>query len=117
MSGGKAPTIHGDGLQSRDFTFVGNAVQALMKAAEAPGVSGNVYNVGTGRSISLLDLVAGLNRVLGKSLEPVFGPTRAGDVKFSRADISRTRADLGYDPAVAFEAGLDQTVRWYLRAR
>ena len=115
MRAGRAPAVHGDGSQSRDFTYVANAVQALMKAADAPEVSGNVYNVGTGRSISVLELVAALNRVLGTHLDPVFGPTRAGDVKFSRADITRTRADLGYDPAVSFEDGLKRTVEWHLR--
>ncbi len=105
MSEGRRPTIHGDGLQSRDFTYVANAVQALMKAAEAPEVSGNVYNVGTGRSVTVLDLVAALNRILGTDLKPIFAPTRAGDVKFSKADIRRTRHDLGYDPGVTFEDG------------
>ena len=85
------------------------------KAAEAPEVSGNVYNVGTGRTVSVLDLIGALNRIFGTDLAPVFGPSRAGDVKYSRADISRTRADLGYDPAVSFEDGLRKTVEWYLR--
>lgn len=116
MSEGREPTIHGDGSQSRDFTYVANAVQALMKAAEAPNVSGNVYNVGTGRSITLLQLVEALNRIFGSKLEPQFVPTRAGDVKFSLANISRTRADLGYVPCLPFEDGLKQTVKWYLRS-
>jgi UDP-glucose 4-epimerase len=116
MSGGRAPAVHGDGTQARDFTYVANAVQALLKAAEAPEVSGNVYNVGTGRSISVLELVAALNRILGTRFDPVFGPPRVGDVKFSRADVSRTRSDLGYDPAVGFEEGLRRTVEWYLRS-
>jgi UDP-glucose 4-epimerase len=110
MRSGRTPIIHGDGLQSRDFTFVANAVQALTKAATAPGVSGNVYNVGTGRSITILELVAALNAILGTNHTPQFAPTRAGDVKFSKADISRTRADLGYDPQVTFETGLRLTV-------
>ena len=114
MSAGRAPTVQGDGLQSRDFTYVANAVQALTKAAEAPEVSGSVYNVGTGRTVTVLDLVAALNRVLGTNLNPVFGPPRPGDVKFSKADIRRTRADLGYEPAVSFEDGLRKTVEWYL---
>jgi UDP-glucose 4-epimerase len=113
MSGGNPPTIHGDGLQSRDFTYVGNAVQALMKAAAAPNVSGNVYNVGTGRSVTLLELVQALNRILGTNHEPKFIPTRAGDVKYSLADVSRTKSDLGYDPTVSFEQGLAQTVEWF----
>jgi len=110
MSRGETPTVHGDGTQSRDFTYVANAVQALMKAAEAPEVSGNVYNVGTGRTVSVRELVAALNYVLGKDLQPSYGAPRAGDVKFSRADISRTRLDLGYEPAVSFEEGLRLTV-------
>jgi UDP-glucose 4-epimerase len=110
MREGRAPNIQGDGTQSRDFTFVANAVQALTKAAEASGVSGNVYNVGTGRSITLLELVAALNQILGTKLDPTFGPPRVGDVKFSQADISRTRRDLGYDPQVSFEEGLRRTV-------
>ena len=113
MGAGRAPTVHGDGLQSRDFTYVANAVQALIKAAEAPGVSGNVYNVGTGRSVTVLDLVAALNRLLGTRLVPKHVPPRAGDVRFSRADISRARRDLGYEPAVSFEEGLERTLRWY----
>lgn len=113
MSSGTAPTVHGDGLQSRDFTYVGNAVQALMKGAEAPNVSGNVYNVGTGSSITVLDLVNALNVILGTKLEPKFAPTRPGDVRYSLADISRTRADLGYNPDVSFAEGLAKTVEWY----
>jgi UDP-glucose 4-epimerase len=115
LSRGEAPRVHGDGGQSRDFTYVANAVQALVKAAAAPGVSGNVYNVGTGRTITVLELVEELNRLLCTRLDPVFGPPRAGDVRFSLADISRTRRDLGYDPAVSFEDGLRETVAWYRR--
>jgi UDP-glucose 4-epimerase len=114
MAEGRAPTIHGDGLQSRDFTFVANAVQALTRAADAPDATGNVYNVGTGRSVTVLDLIGALNRILGTRLAPNFAPTRAGDVKFSQADIRRTRADLGYEPLVSFEDGLRQTVEWHL---
>jgi UDP-glucose 4-epimerase len=113
MSAGKAPTVHGDGLQCRDFTYVTNAVEALVKAAGAPGVSGNVYNIGTGASITVLDLVAALNKLLGSDLKPRHGEPRAGDVRFSRADIRRARADLGYDPRVSFEDGLAHTLAWY----
>jgi len=113
MTAGRTPTVHGDGLQSRDFTYVANAVQALIKAAETPGVSGNVYNIGTGRSITVLELVNALNRLLGTKLVPKHGPTRAGDVRYSRADISRARKDLGYEPGVSFEEGLEKTLHWY----
>jgi UDP-glucose 4-epimerase len=113
LARGEAPRVQGDGLQSRDFTYVENAVQAVVKAGEAPSVSGNVYNVGTGRSVTLLELVAALNRIFDTKLDPTFGPPRAGDVRYSLADISRTRRDLGYDPAVPFEDGLRRTVEWY----
>jgi UDP-glucose 4-epimerase len=113
MTAGRTPSVHGDGLQSRDFTYVANAVQALIRAAETPGVSGKVYNVGTGRSITVLELVAALNRLLGTTLVPKHAPPRAGDVRFSRADISRARRDLGYEPTVTFEDGLERTLRWY----
>ncbi len=113
MSKGQRPTIQGDGRQSRDFTYVANAVLALIRAAEAPEVSGNVYNVGTGRTVTVLELVAALNRIMGTNLDPVFAPPRTGDVKFSKADIRRTRSDLSYDPQVSFEDGLRLTVEWY----
>ena len=115
MSRGERPTVHGDGTQSRDFTYVANAVQALMKAAEAPEASGNVYNVGTGRTVSVRELIAALNRVMGMDLQPDYSGSRAGDVKFSRADISRTRMELGYEPTVSFEDGLRQTVDAFVR--
>jgi UDP-glucose 4-epimerase len=116
MAQGRVPTVHGDGLQSRDFTYVDNAVQALMKAGTVPGVSGNVYNIGTGKSVTILDLVAALNRLLSKNLVPQHAAPRAGDVRFSRADISRARRELGYDPDVDFKEGLEQTLRWYREA-
>ena len=116
MARGDSPHVFGDGLQSRDFTYVGNAVQALMKAAEAAEVSGNVYNVGTGRTVTMIELVEQLNRILETDVTPTFGPTRTGDVRFSRADIRRTRQDIGYEPDIAFEAGLRKTVSWYLKS-
>ena len=119
MSSRKAPSVHGDGLQSRDFTYVANAVQALVKASEAPAerVSGNVYNVGTGRSVTILDLIRELNVILGTNHAAIHGANRLGDVRFSKADISRTRRDLGYDPNVTFEDGLRKTVEWYREQR
>ena len=95
---GRTPQVFGDGLQSRDFTFVTDVVQALMKAAEAPGVSGRVYNVGTGRSVTVLDLIAALNRLLEKNLPPRHGPPRAGDIKHSRTDIARAGAISATSP-------------------
>lgn len=113
MSAGKQPTVFGDGLNSRDFTFVTNAVQAVMKAADAPAAVGNVYNVGNGTNINLLQLIEELNRLLGTNLKPLFAPPRAGDVRHSQADISRARRDLGYEPVVSFTEGLRRTLQWY----
>jgi UDP-glucose 4-epimerase len=113
MEKGTAPAVHGDGLQSRDFTYVANCVQAIMKAAEAKGVSGNVYNVGTGSSVTVLELVAALNKLMRTNLTAKHADPRAGDVRYSKADISRTQKDLGYEPTVAFEHGLAKTLAWY----
>ncbi|HEY7154713.1 MAG TPA: NAD-dependent epimerase/dehydratase family protein [Gemmataceae bacterium] len=113
LTEGRTPTIFGDGLQSRDFTFVTDVVQALTRAAEVPSASGQGYNIGTGRGTNLLELLAALNRQLGTNIAPRHADARAGDVRHSRADISRARRDLGYEPAVAFEDGLAQTLRWY----
>jgi UDP-glucose 4-epimerase len=113
LAAGRTPIVHGDGQQCRDFTYVGNAVQALMLAANAPGVSGRVYNVGTGRSVTLLELLAALNRLMGTSIVATHGPERAGDVKFSKARIDALQADLGYEPNVDLEEGLRRTLAWY----
>jgi UDP-glucose 4-epimerase len=116
MSAGRTPTIHGDGLQSRDFTYVANAVQAMMKAATSPAAVGNVYNIGSGGSSTVLDLVQHLNRILGTHLEPVRGPARTGDVRHSQADVSRARRDLGYEPDISFAEGLRLTHQAYRAA-
>src|SRR5204863_4986696 len=79
LAAGRTPTVHGDGLQSRDFVYVSDVASALMLAAEKPGVSGRVYNVGTGGSVTLLELIAELNAILGTVAVPVHGPARAGD--------------------------------------
>jgi UDP-glucose 4-epimerase len=114
---GLQPVVHGDGLQSRDFTYVANAVQALTLAATAPKAVGNVYNVGTGDSITVLDLVKALCDIFKQPYNHGFGPERAGDVKYSRADITNTKRDLGYDPKFTFQNGLAKTVEWYLKTR
>ena len=113
MSQGLPVTVHGDGLQSRDFTYVANAVQALTKAALTPGISGKVYNVGTGRNITVLDLVFALNKILNTNLTAMHGPARAGDPRFSLANITNTCRDLGYRPEVGLEEGLSRTYEWY----
>jgi UDP-glucose 4-epimerase len=115
MTKAQRPTIFGDGLQSRDFTYVLNAAQALMKAADARAAIGKVYNIGVGGNFTLLDLIKGLNQLLGTKLEPIFQEARAGDVRFSKADITAARADLGYDPQVSFIDGLKSTLDWYLK--
>jgi UDP-glucose 4-epimerase len=110
---GRTPTVHGDGLQSRDFVSVTDVAKALMLAADTPGVSGRVYNVGTGGSVNLLQLITTLNKLLGTNAVPSHGPTRAGDVRHSRAKIGSIQKDLGYEPSVNFEQGLKQTLDWY----
>ena len=112
LAAGRTPTIHGDGLQSRDFVYVADVAKALMLAADTPGVSGRVYNVGTGGSVTVLDLVRTLNKLLRTSAVPNHGPARPGDVRFSRAKIDRIRRDLGYEPSVPFEEGLRRTLEW-----
>lgn len=109
----RVPKIFGDGLQSRDFTYVGDVVQALMKAAAVPGVSGRVYNVGTGRRVNLRELLAALNRLMDKDVAPEFHPPRPGDIRHSCADITAARRDLGYEPVFSFEEGLSRTLEWY----
>jgi UDP-glucose 4-epimerase len=113
LTAGRAPTIFGDGLQTRDFVYVADVVQALQKAAQVPGVAGRVYNVGAGVPVSLLDLLAALNKSLGTQLTPNHAPGRAGDIRHSCADVSRTRRDLGFEPTMAFADGLARTLQWY----
>ncbi len=110
---GRSPTIFGDGLQSRDFVSVADVAQALLQAADVPGVSGRVYNVGTGSSVTLLELLAALNEALGTNLIANHGPERAGDIRHSRARIERISAELGYKPTVSLRDGLRQTMNWY----
>jgi UDP-glucose 4-epimerase len=110
MLAGKRPSVQGDGLQSRDFTYVENAVQALIRAAAAPAAVGKVYNIGNGETTTVLALVAHLNDILGTDLAPIHAPARAGDVRHSQADISLARQDLGYEPRVNFAEGLRRTV-------
>jgi UDP-glucose 4-epimerase len=114
---GQRPTSYGDGLQTRDFTYVENVVQANLKAAAAPGAAaGRVFNVGNGQAASLLDLLANLNQIMGGNIEPVFAPARAGDVRDSLADISQARDILGYEPTVDLPTGLRPTVEYYRAA-
>ncbi len=113
MLRGEPPTIFGDGTQSRDFTFVENAVHANLLAAEAGGLAGEVVNIGCGEATDLNQMVRDFNRLLGTDFEPVYEPPRAGDVKHSLADISAARKLLGYEPQVRFAEGMERTIEWY----
>lgn len=112
MLQGKTPTIYGDGLQARDFIFVGNVVEALMLAAQSSSAVGRVYNVGMGQSITVLDLVQQLNRLLETSITPRHEAPRPGDIRFSCADVGAARADLGFAPKISFADGLARTLTW-----
>jgi UDP-glucose 4-epimerase len=115
LRAGQSPVIFGDGLQSRDFTFVADVVQANMLAAEAPRASGRVYNIACGRQTTLLELVERLNTLLGTHFKPVHTPPRPGDVRHSRADISAAQADLGYCPYTDMEQGLGKCIEHFLQ--
>lgn len=111
----ETPTIHGDGKQSRDFTYIDNVVEANLKACLAPSeAAGEAYNIAYGGREYLIDIYYALARALGKDMEPNFGPERAGDIKHSNADISKARQNLGYDPDYDFESGLRLAVDWYV---
>ncbi|HEX8881542.1 MAG TPA: SDR family oxidoreductase [Candidatus Acidoferrum sp.] len=107
------PVVFGDGEQTRDFTFVDNAVYANLLACEAPNVAGKVFNVGCGHRISLNQVLAALGKVTGKPLQAKYDPPREGDIRDSQADISQARRYLGYEPQVGFEEGLELTFGWY----
>ena len=115
MLRGEQPTIHGDGEQSRDFTYVDNAVLANLVACEAPAanVAGSVFNVGCGERFTLNHTFDVLKKLTGFGANPLHGPERAGDVKHSLADISLAKKHLGYRVLVGFEEGLRRTVEWY----
>jgi UDP-glucose 4-epimerase len=110
---GRRPVIYGDGLQSRDFTYVEDAVQANLLAAEAPRVSGQVYNVACGRQTTLRQLVTLLNDLLGTEAAPDYQDARPGDVRHSEADIRRAQVELGYCPRWDFKQGLSRCLEYY----
>jgi nucleoside-diphosphate-sugar epimerase len=113
MTGGGSPVIHGDGEQSRDFTFVADVVQANLLAAEAAGVSGKVFNIACGRRTSLLELVGQLNALLGSDIKPMHTAARPGDVRHSQASISRACEELGYQPTTDMATGLRRCLEWW----
>jgi nucleoside-diphosphate-sugar epimerase len=107
------PTIYGDGEQTRDFTYVANVVDGVLRACEAPGASGQSINVATEGRVSLNELLRTLQRIVGTSLEPIYREPRVGDVRDSQASIAKARRLLGYEPIVSFEEGLRRTVEWF----
>lgn len=111
---GDAPTIYGDGLQSRDFTYVENNVRANILAATGDfKAEGQVYNVACGESVNLLELYEAVAEIVGCDVRPTFGPPRVGDIQHSKADISLARKNLHYEPTVSFKEGLQRTIDWY----
>jgi nucleoside-diphosphate-sugar epimerase len=117
LSEGRAPTIQGDGGQTRDFTYVANVVDGVLRACEAPDAAGEVINVATGSRISINGLFQTLRHLMDAPGEPVYAPPRLGDVRDSLADITKARTLLGYEPLVGFEEGLTKTVDWYRRSQ
>jgi nucleoside-diphosphate-sugar epimerase len=112
----RPPHIHGDGEQTRDFTFVGDAVRANLLAADAEGAAGAVINVAGGTRTSLNTLLAHVRELTGSRVEPLHGPPRAGDVRDSLADLGRAETMLGYRPEVGLRDGLAVTIEHFRRA-
>jgi len=109
---GRQPTIYGDGEQTRDFTYVANVVDGVLRGCEAPKAAGEAINVACGTRISLNELLRVMNTVVGTDLQPIYKEARAGDVKDSQADITKARTLLGYSPLVGLEEGLRHTLEW-----
>jgi nucleoside-diphosphate-sugar epimerase len=108
----RQPIIYGNGEQTRDFTYVANVVDGVLRACEGPNAAGEVINVATGRRISLNDLLSVMNRIVGSNARAVHREARPGDVKDSQADISKAKALLGYAPIIGLEEGLERTLEW-----
>ena len=109
---GRQPIIYGDGEQTRDFTYVANVVDGVLRACAAPKAAGEAINVATSGRVSLNELLRILNRIVGTNLQPIYKEPRQGDVKDSQADITKARTLLGYTPIVPFEEGLRHTLEW-----
>ena len=109
----RPPKIYGDGEQTRDFTYVANVVDGVLRACEAPNANGEIINVATGGRISLNQLFYAMRDIVGGTLEPIYSESRQGDVRDSQADIRKAKALLGYEPTVSFEEGLARTIAWY----
>lgn len=110
---GRRPTIHGDGLQSRDFTYVENVVEANLLACTAPAVAGDMFNVACGERTTVNSMLQHINKITGNDIAPIYGNPRPGDIKHSQADIRKAGQKLGYQPKVSLEEGLRRTIEWY----
>jgi len=110
---GQSPIVYGDGLQSRDFTYVENVVHGNLLAAEAQDAAGRTFNMADGRSTTLLQLLAALRELLDREITPIHEPARVGDVRDSLADVTAARTTLGYEPRIAFEEGLARSIEYY----
>jgi nucleoside-diphosphate-sugar epimerase len=110
---GTIPVIYGDGEQTRDFTYVTNVVDGVLRSAETPGVGGQVFNVATNSRISLNQLLETLKKIFGSNVQPIYKEVRSGDVRDSQADITKAQRLLGYQPIVGLEEGLRETVKWF----
>ena len=118
LEAGESPTIFGDGEQTRDFTYVANAVEANMLAAQAPNASGKVFNIANGKSISINEVLEVLKRLTGRDeIKAEYEPARAGDVRDSLADLKAAKSVLGYEPRVGLEEGLQLTLEWWKTSR
>ncbi len=109
MLAGEQPVIYGDGEQSRDFAYIENVIQANIKAAEG-NVTGETFNVGTGSRVTLNELVASLNELLGTNIDPIYDDPRPGDIRHSNSDITKAKKLLDYEPRVGFDEGLERTI-------
>jgi UDP-glucose 4-epimerase len=110
---GRPATIYGDGLTSRDFCFIDNAVEANLLACTAPAAAGEVCNVACGESTSLNEVIDIIARIVGKKIPPIYEPHRPGDIKYSLADVGKARQLLGYTGRIKFAEGLERTIAWY----
>ncbi len=113
----QSPPVHDDGMQSRDFTYVGDVVKANLLAVKAWAVNGEVFNIASGRRYTVLELIKCLNTLLGKNIKPRFMPPRIGDVRHTQADISKAKKLLGYKPSVGFKEGLKETIAYFKKLK
>ena len=109
----EAPPVHGDGKQTRDFTYVENVVEANMKAATTPGIKCEVFNIACGKTYSVLDVIKYVNKILKKDIKPKFTPARQGDVRHTSADINKAKKLIKLDPKIGFEEGLVRTIKYF----